>query len=270
MTALSRALDDLRTIDALSARDTALRQRDPRAQLVTAALFIVTLVSFERYSVSSLLPLALYPTVLAAQGMVPGRLLVRMLWRAAPFALMVGLFNPLFDRAPMLVLAGIDITGGWLSFTSIVIRFGLSLGAALVLIAGTGLHPLCTALARLGAPRAFVVQLLFLYRYLFVLAGEAVRATTARTLRGGAHPRMALTVYGSLLGQLLLRAFARAQRVHGAMLARGFDGELRLASTRRWQGADTQFVVLWCAYFIAIRRIDWPQLLGTVITGAIS
>lgn len=270
MPSLATALDDLRTIDALSARDTALRQRDPRALLVATLLFIVTVVSFDRYSVAALLPLALYPTVLAAQGEVPGRLLARMLLRAAPFALLVGIFNPLFDRTPMLVLAGVDVSGGWVSFASIVVRFGLTVGAALVLIAGTGMHPLCAALARLGAPRVFAVQLLFLQRYLFVLAGEAARTTTAHALRSGGQRRMALPVYGSLLGHLLLRAFERARRVHGAMLARGFDGELRLASTPRWQSADTQFVVLWCAYFIAVRRVDWPHALGTVLAGAIS
>jgi len=267
MTRLATALEDLRSLDALAARATTLARRDPRAKLVTTLLFIVTVVSFDRYSVAALLPLALYPTVLAAQGEVPPRMLLRILWLASPFALMIGIFNPLLDRAPMLALAGVEISGGWVSFAAILLRFGLTASAALVLVAVTGMHALCAALARLGAPRVFTVQLLFLHRYIFVLAGEAVRMGTARRLRAGDHPRMTPAVYVSLLGHLLLPAFERARRIHLAMLARGFDGELRLADPRRWHRADTLFVSGWCAFFVWVRLVDVPAAIGTLIAG---
>jgi len=268
MTRLDTALEDMRSLDALSARHTALTRRDPRARLVTTLFFIVTVVSFDRYSVAALLPLALYPTVLAAQGEVPARLLLRTLWLALPFALMVGIFNPLLDRAPMLALAGVEISGGWVSFAAILMRFGLTVGAALVLVAVTGMHALCAALARLGVPRVFTVQLLFLHRYIFVLAGEAVRMTTARRLRAGDNPRMALAVYASLLGHLLLRAFERAQRIHHAMLARGFDGELHITDPWRWQPADTLFVSGWCGFFVWVRLVNVPAALGALLAGS--
>jgi cobalt/nickel transport system permease protein len=267
---LAAALDDLRTLDSLSSRGTALAQRDPRARLVTTLLFIVTVVSFDRYRVAALLPLALYPTVLAVQGDVPARLLLRALWLASPFALLLGIFNPLLDRAPMLALHGVAISGGWVSFASILVRFALTTSAALVLVAGTGMHPLCAALTRLGAPRVFTVQLLFVYRYLFVLAGEAIRLSTARRLRAGERTGMSLAVYASLLGHLLLRAFERAQRIHGAMLARGFDGELRLADFWRWRHVDTLFVGAWCAFFACVRAVDLPNAIGALLAGAVA
>lgn len=264
------ALDALRSLDALATRDTALARRDPRAKLVATLLFIVTVVSFDRYSVAALLPLALYPTVLAAQGELPMRTLLHALWLASPFALMVGIFNPLLDRAPLLALAGVAVSAGWISFASILLRFGLTAAAAIVLVAGTGMPALCAALTRLGLPRVFTVQLLFLHRYLFVLAGEAQRMSTARQLRGGGGTRMSLAVYASLLGHLLLRAFARAQRINGAMLARGFDGELHLADRWRWQRADTLFIAGWCAYFVAVRRVDVPHLIGSLLAAALA
>lgn len=270
MPRLATTLDDLRLLDALAVRDTSLTRLDPRAKLVATLLFIVTVVSFDRYSVAALLPLALFPTVLAAQGDVPARLLLRTVWLAAPFALMVGIFNPVLDRAPMLALPGLEISGGWVSFASIGVRFGLTAAAATVLVAGTGMHPLCAALARLGVPRAFTVQLLFLHRYLFVLAGEALRMSAARDLRAGDHSRMGLAVYASLLGHLLLRAFERARRIHQAMLARGFDGELRLADSMRWQRTDTLFVGLWCVFFAAIRLVDVPHAIGALFAGGMA
>jgi cobalt/nickel transport system permease protein len=266
---IARALDDLRALDALAARETALARVDPRAKLVATLAFIVCVLSFDRYSVAAMLPLALYPTVLAARGEVPLRLLRRVLVSASPFALMVGIFNPLFDRAAMLDVAGVQISGGWVSFAAIALRFALTVSAALALVAGTGMPALCSALARLGVARVFTVQLMFLYRYTFVLAGEAARMTTARSLRAGEHSRMRLAVYASLLGQLLLRAFERAQRIHQAMLARGFDGALRLADRRQWKRTDSVFVAAWCAFFVCVRAIDLPRALGALI-GAVA
>jgi cobalt/nickel transport system permease protein len=265
---IARALNDLRALDALASRETALARVDPRAKLVATLAFIVCVLSFDRYSVAALLPLALYPIVLAAQGEVPLPMLLRALVVASPFALMVGIFNPLFDRATMLDLAGVQVSGGWVSFAAIVLRFALTVSAALVLVAGTGMPALCSALARLGAPRVFTVQLMFMYRYTFVLAGEAARMTTARTLRAGEQSRVSLAVYASLLGQLLLRAFERAQRIHQAMLARGFDGELRLADRWQWKRADTVFIAGWCAFFVCVRAIDLPRALGALIGAA--
>lgn len=267
MSHLATALQDLRALDTLAARDTALARRDPRAKLLVTLCFVVTVLSFDRYRIAALLPLALFPTVLAAQGEVPARLLWRTLWLASPFALVVGLANPLLERTPMLALAGVELSAGWVSFLSIVLRFALCVSAAVVLIGSTGMHALCAALARLGAPRVFTVQLLFLHRYLFVLAGEALRMSTAYGLRAVSGRRMGLAPYAALTGQLLLRAFERARRVHQAMLARGFDGELRLADAWRWQHSDSAFLAVWCACFVAVRWVDLPQAIGALFTG---
>ena len=270
MSRLAAALQDLRSLDSLAARATALARRDPRAKLLVTLCFIVTVVSFDRYRVAALLPLALFPTVLAAEGELPARTLWRTLWLAAPFALMVGLANPLLDRTPMLALGGVELSGGWVSFLSIALRIALGVGAAVVLVGGTGMPALCGALARLGAPRVFTVQLLFLHRYLFVLAGEALRLGQAHGLRAVAGRRMGLATYASLAGQLLLRALARAQRVHQAMLARGFDGQLRQADGWQWQWADTRFVAGWCGFFVTARWVDLPAAIGQLVMGAIA
>lgn len=268
MSHLARALQDLRGLDTLAARDTALARRDPRAKLVLTLCFIVTVLSFDRHGVAALLPLALFPTVLAAQAELPARTIWRTLWLASPFALMVGLANPLLERVPMLALAGVEISGGWVSFASIALRAALCVSAGVVLIGSTGMPALCAALQRLGAPRVFTVQLLFLHRYLFVLAGEALRMNTAHGLRAVSGRRMGLALYASLTGQLLLRAVDRARRVHQAMLARGFDGQVRCAPRGRWQRGDSVFVTLWGLYFVAVRAVDVPQAIGALVTGA--
>jgi cobalt/nickel transport system permease protein len=267
MSRIDAALADLRGLETLAARDTPLVRVDARAKVVTTLAFLVAVVSFDRYTVAALLPFALYPAILAVQGDVPARWLLRKLSIAAPFAVLVGLFNPLLDRAPMLVAGGASLAGGWVSLASILVRFALTVAAALTMVAGTGMPALCAALARLGVPRLFTAQLLFLYRYAFVLGGEASRMGTARLARGGTGS-LTLAVYGSLAGHLLLRAFERAERIHRAMRARGFDGEVHTLRTLLWKAGDTMFVAGWCAYFAVARAVDLPLWLGRTLTGS--
>jgi cobalt/nickel transport system permease protein len=265
MTALARALGALRDLDTQAARDTPLARRDPRAKLLVTLGFLVALMAFDRYQVVALLPLALYPVWQAAQSDLPARLAGRMLALAVPLALLLGLFNPLLDRASMLVLGGVTISAGFVSLVAILLRAMLAACAGLILIASTGMPDLCSALHRLGAPRAFAIQLQLVYRFLFVLLEEGQRLLTARALRAGPHQRLALAEYAPLLGQWLVRSIERATRVHRAMLARGFKGELLPAVRRRWTTADTLFTAGWLGYF-AVTHVWAPAELGRLIT----
>jgi len=255
-------------LDELAAADTAVGRVDPRAKLLTTIAFLITVASFGRYQVGALLPLALFPVALLALGEVPpGPLLWRVLL-VSPFAILVGAFNPLLDRTPFGTLGPLALTGGWVSLASILLRFVLSVSAALLLVATTGFDAVCAALARVRVPRALVVQLLFMYRYLFVLSEEASRTSRAFALRSPDKPRPSLRAAGTLLGQILLRTLDRAQRVHTSMVCRGFDGEVRLQRPMRWRASDSAFVGGWSAFFLLVRAYDLPRLLGGAITGS--
>ena len=62
-------------------------------------------------------------------------------------------------------------------------------------------------------------------RTLWLVTDEARRMSRALAQRGGGGPlRLRLRATGGIIGSLLLRSFHRSERVHRAMLARGFDG----------------------------------------------
>ena len=111
------------------------------------------------------------------------------------------------------------------------VRFFLTISAALVLIGTTSFNGVCMGLERLGMPDVLATQLLFLYRYIFVLGEETMRMSRARASRSFGRRGMGIRVYSQILGHLLLRTYARAQRVYQAMLARGFDGHVRILRT---------------------------------------
>jgi cobalt/nickel transport system permease protein len=260
---------DISTLDTLSYQKTAIHLLDPRAKLVTTMLFVGIVLSFDKYEVAGLIPFAIYPVALIALANLPVSYLLNKVLLAAPFAFFVGIFNPLLDRTVMVNLGPIGISGGWVSFASIMIRFTLTVIAALVLIASTGLNSVCMALEKMGTPRSFAVQLLFLYRYIFVLTDEASRMSRARSLRVFEGRGMGFGVFTHMIGQLLLRTLDRAKRIHLAMRCRGFDGEIRIARPLKICGRDIAFVVGWSIFFVAMRFYDLPQWLGSMVAGLI-
>jgi hypothetical protein len=54
--------------------------------------------------------------VLIAVGNLPPGYLAKKILLAAPFALFIGICNPLLDRAVLVHLGPIGISGGWVSF----------------------------------------------------------------------------------------------------------------------------------------------------------
>lgn len=257
-------------MDELGRLESPAHRLDARAKALATLAFVGVVMSFPRYEIAALTPFFLYPMVLMSLGGIPAGVILRRLLIAAPFAVVVGLFNPLLDRQPVTAIGSFVITGGWLSFASILIRFALTVGAALALVACTGMIRLSAGLARLGVPRVFVVQLLFLYRYLFVVSDEGATMMRGVELRTAGRSSLSLRTYGPLLGTLLIRSMDRAERVYRAMIARGFDGEIRDRQTARFRWTDWGFLLGWCAFFAAARRWNIGEELGRLLTGGLS
>ena len=117
-------------------------------------------------------------------------------------------------------------------------------------------------------PQLFTVQLLFLYRYIFVLTEESARASLARELRSCGSKGQGIQSFGSLVGHLLLRTWQRAERIHKAMLARGFTGEFHASRQTRFGTPEMRFVAAWSTLFIFLRLQNASQLLGSLITAS--
>lgn len=256
---------DITYLDALSYQDTPVHRLDPRVKLLTTLLFVGCVISFNKYELSRLIPFVIYPVVLVTLGNLPIAYLLKKILLALPFAFFIGIFNPLLDRAILMHLGSIGISGGWISFASIMVRFVLTVSAALILIASTGFNSVCMAMERMGAPSSFAVQLLFLYRYIFVLTDEALRMVRARSLRAFGGRGMGPRVFSYMIGQLLLRTLDRAQRIHLAMLCRGFDGEIRIMRPLKICGRDVAFLTLCSSLFLLFRLYDIPQWMGRTV-----
>jgi cobalt/nickel transport system permease protein len=262
---LERALSHVASLDELARRASPVASLDARAKVLAAFCFLVTIASFGRHDLVRPLPLLIYLAVGMALGDVPFRMVVARLAIASPFALLVAIWNPLFETRPLLQVGAWAISAGWVSFFNIIERFVLALAAVLLLVATTGMDPVTSALGRLGMPRVLVTQLMLLYRYGFLLGAEASRMLRAHALRVPAQPRPTLQTLRSLLGELLLRSISRAERVHRAMLCRGFDGELRRMFGGRFTARDAGFLIGSIAFFLLVRVVDVPRFIARFV-----
>jgi cobalt/nickel transport system permease protein len=117
------------------------------------------------------------------------------------------------------------LTGGWWLMVSVMTKGLLCFTAMLLLAHTTPFEQILAAMGRLGVPRLFVATLAAMFRFLFVFQEERTRmqrARLSRTFAGGNWLRN-LRAKAGLVGMLLVRSSERAERVHAAMLARGFN-----------------------------------------------
>ncbi|MEW5867452.1 MAG: energy-coupling factor transporter transmembrane component T, partial [Bacillota bacterium] len=139
---------------------------------------------------------------------------------------------------------------------NILIKSWLSALAMAVLTCTTRFPRLLKGLARLGMPRVMVVLLSFAYRYISILADEAVRMKRARDSRdcGGSDRRAyKLRIVGGMIANLFLRAYERGERVYLAMKSRGFDGEVRTLEDLRFAPRDAFFLMIMLGLLYGVR-----------------
>jgi cobalt/nickel transport system permease protein len=257
-------------IDQLSYRNTFVHRLDPRAKLIATLLFLFTVISFSKYEIAALLPFFLYPVLLMTLGEIPFMFIFKKVLLVSPFAVFIGIFNPLLDSGQVLLFNGFTISAGWLSLFSILIKFTLTVSTALLLIATTSFPGVCHAFRKLGLPSLFVSQLLFLYRYIFVLMEESMRIVRARNMRSYGQSGKGINIFVRLLGVLFIRTIERAERVYNAMLSRGFQGDMPTLKRFHIKAGDIIFAVSVVIFLYIFRFYPATEILGRLAQGVFS
>lgn len=256
-------------LDELADKKTVVHRINPLVKLVVTLVYLFCVVSFDKYDISGLIPLFLYPVAVIALGDIPLKPLIAGLAISAPMVIGMGIFNPILDRSVVTSIQGVDITAGMISFMSLLIKCSLTVSAALLLLATTGINKIAAALQKLHVPRIFITQLLLTYRYISVLMGETARVYNAYKLRAPYQKEISKNVWGSLIGLLLLRTYDRAIRIYQAMKLRGFDNQYYGVSLAGLRKPDIIYLLLWSVFFVIAKYINIPILLGILMDNAL-
>lgn len=129
---------------------------------------------------------------------------------------------------------------GLLAGLSIVAKGTLGVLSAVILSTTTTAREILRGLERLRLPTIMVQIASFMLRYVNVISDEMERMKIARQSRGfDATGVKHWKVIATSAAALFIRSYERGERVHLAMLSRGFDGELphteaKSVGTRAW------------------------------------
>lgn len=169
--------------------------------------------------------------VVAASRVPPAYLAKRMVIEV-PFALFAVLL-PFIATGPRTELLGLTLSEpGLVAAGGLLMKGTLGVLASLTLAATTEPADVLRGLQRLRMPDTLVQIMGFMVRYLEVVTGEMARMVTAMRSRGcdPRSPRHWPTLARSL-GALFIRSYERGERVHLAMVSRGYTGTLPEMST---------------------------------------
>ena len=236
-------------IDYLACGRSVVHRLDSRTKLLGAILFTVFVVMQEPMAISVVLCFGVWPFAMLVVGGIPLRFVLKQILVVCPFVAVLAVSCLFYDRGGVGVVFGpvrFETTGGVLRCVSIVAKFVVTMSALIGLVATTRFNDLLAGMAKLGVPKILIMQLGFLYRYIFLLidcASHMLQARAGRKLRNlGA--RMELKVAASMVGALALNSLDMAERVNTAMQARGFDGRLHAVSHGKPGVRDLIFTVL--------------------------
>ncbi len=202
---MEKSLYNIRYLDELSEKITIIHNVHPLAKVLTTIIYLIIVVSFSKYEISGLIPLILYPMTLIILADIKITMIIKRLLVVLPFVICIGIFNPLLDHTSILIIGNIYISGGWISFISILIKCALTVAASLILIATTGINKIALSLRLLKVPKLFIIEFLLTYRYITVLIEEAGRITRAYSVRSHIQKGIRFKDCGYLIGQLLIK-----------------------------------------------------------------
>lgn len=221
-----------------------LHRRDPRAKIVALLVFLIALATANR-------GLPLFACGLLAL-LVAALLWARVpVWGALVRAGIVLPFSAVF--AVVSWMAGEPARGEFLAIKSY-----LSALAVLLVISTTPLPVLLRGLEAIGAPHFLLDVGQFLYRYFFVISEEAQSMNQAAMARGASVRQWTtggrrFRASAGALAVLFARSYARAEEIHRAMLARGFQGRFLLVAAARFGRADVVFTAIASLAPLALR-----------------
>lgn len=242
--------------------DSLIHRLDPRVKILEVLLFSVVVAVSTRFVVLvSSLALGVCVTWLGRMPikellgrLVPVNMLIIFLWFFLPFTVEG---KALFSVGPL-----VGTHEGVLYAAQISIKSNAIMVVLIALVASTSILTLGHAMHELRVPKKIIHLFFFTYRYIHVIHWEYVRLVNAMKIRGF-RPGNNMHTYRTLaylVGMLLVRSCDRAQRVHNAMLCRGFTGNLYSLSKFSLKATDMISLILMLAIILALGVLEWTKI----------
>jgi len=235
---------------------------DPRVKIVLVFIFSVMVAVSDKFLVLlSALAVDLCIVLIASisakeiiRRLIPVNMLVLLLWLFLPFT---------FAGEPLFFVGKLPVTREGIFYAArISLKSNTIMLMLIVLVGSTSIFTLGHAMNELGIPKKMVHLFFFTYRYIHVIHREYLRLVNAIKIRGFS-PRTNLHTYKTfayMVGMILVKSADRAQRVHNAMLCRGFKGNLYSLSEFSLKKNDIISLVVMAVVVVLLGVFEWTQM----------
>ena len=262
---IQNKIQEIYALEQLSNGNTCVHRLHPAVKLLSTTIFILTVVSFDRYAVGRLVPYIFFPTLLMALSETPYSMLLKRFMLALPFCLFAGLSNMIINRAPAFTVGLLTISYGTVSLFTILFKTYLCVMAVLVLVSVTPFSMITNSMRRLRTPLIFVIVFEMTYRYVGVIIEEAYTMYISYKLRSSGTKGIKMKDMGSSIGQLLLRSFDRGERVYNSMKCRGYTVRNPNRESGKIDKGDLLFLAVTCFFCVVFRFIDINTLFYIIL-----
>ncbi|MCX4581596.1 cobalt ECF transporter T component CbiQ [Streptomyces sp. NBC_01481] len=212
----------------------------PHCKLAAVFGFVLVVVSTPREAVWAFALYAVLLAAVAALARIPAGFLLRRLLIEIPFVAFAVLMPFVVPGEQVRVLGlSVSVPGLWGAW-NVLAKGTLGVAASVILASTTELRSLLLGLQRLKLPPMLVQIASFMIRYGDVITDEMRRMSIARRSRGfEARGIRHWGVLGKSAGALFIRSYERGERVHLAMVSRGYTGTMPVidevtASRAQW------------------------------------
>lgn len=239
-------------------RDSVVHRLPAQVKLLALVTFALVVVSAPQGGWGLLALDALLALAVVTVARLPWSHVLRRLLVETPFVVFA-LVTPFVATGHRVEVLGLALSHpGLVAAGTMLAKATIGVLAAVVLASTTSPRELVAGLDRLRIPATFVAILSFMIRYLAVVTGDLHRMRVARESRGftggrGGH----LVAIAGGAGALFVRSYERGERVHHAMLARGYVGRLPSAASARAATAVEWLTGLLLPLSAAVVWVGW-------------
>lgn len=195
---------------------------------------------------------------LAFIARIPAAVILPRMLVEVPFVLFA-LLMPFFGTGATVEVLGLTLyQDGILAGWGILVKGTLGVACSILLAATTPARDLLLGLERLRVPELIVQIAGFMLRYTHVISDEMHRMRLARESRGfTATGLKSWPVLAHSTGALFIRSYERGERVHLAMLSRGYSGRLPELSGWTTSAADWATALCLPALGLVVALAAW-------------
>lgn len=203
-------------------------------KIVAAFLFISVVVATPTVNWKNFFAYFLLITSAALLAKIPIRVLLTRALIEIPFVVFAILI-PFFGKGETISFGPMNLyKEGLIASAGILIKGTLGVMTAITLSTTTTAREILRGLEKLKLPSLMVQIASFMLRYVNVVNDEMERMKIARESRGfNATGIKHWKVLATAAGALFIRSYERGERVHLAMLSRGYDGTLPISQAAK-------------------------------------